>query len=119
MRTTANPSDFENDDTTVFVEPVDQASAPAQDPDDLLKYVDVALQPYMSAIRRLDNDVFLLVFKGGEAIEVPTFQDLLGLRLRKRERSSILIDIRQKITLRVSLHLGRAQKGGVVEYRRK
>ena len=116
VRTTADPGAFEASENPVRIESVAQKASPPADPDVLVKDVDISLQPYLSMVRREPGGAFLVAFKGGEAIELPTLDDLLAMRLKARERSSILVELRQQITVRVSLHAGRAQKGGLVEY---
>lgn len=116
VRTTAKPEDFKAGPDPVLLSPVAPPPAPIHDPDDLAKYVNARIHPYLSAIRRESDGRFLLIFKGGsEAVNVPSFDDLMGIELVEVEKHSIVLQVRRRTTLRVSLHEGRGHEGGVVK----
>jgi hypothetical protein len=116
VRTTARPEDFKAGPSPVLLSPVAPAPAAVHDPDDLLKYVSVRLHRYLSGVSRQSDGRFLLVFKGGrEAVDVPTLDDLMGIELVEVEKHSIVLQVRKRTTLRVSLHEARGHEGGVVK----
>lgn len=116
VRTTATPEDFKQGPSPVLLSPVAPPPVAVHDPDNLLKYVSVRLHRYLSAVSRQPDGRFLLVFKGGgEALDLPTLDDLMGVELVEVERHSIVLQVRQRTTLRVSLHESRGHEGGVVK----
>jgi len=117
VQTTADREDFRAKTPPVLIAPVGDAPQAPNDPDDLLKYVNVSLHPYLNSVRRVSDGSYLMIFKGkGESIQVPDFRDLMDVELVKVERFAIQVRVRGRATLRVALHEGRSQRGGVVRH---